>query len=408
MSYATSRLSAACFRSVGIDATVAPDSDTETLELGGLCASGEECLPHRITLGDFLKVCRAPGFDPRKTAFFMPSADGPCRFGQYAPYLRRMLDELGHHEVIIVTPSSQNAYEGIAEHAGELMHTLWMAIVVGEILTRFQLKTRPYERNAGDTDACFEQGIRSFASVLEVPGLPPRERLRRLVEMVAEVRDRFRAIPADYIKGRPLIGLVGEIFCRLHGFSNDELARRVERLGGECWLSDVPEWIWYTNWQQGTDIVRRQGRFSRAYLKHRLKTRTQHRYEQALLAPVREDFRGYEEPHDVREILRASWEYLPADGALGEMVLSVGKAIYLYHKGADGVIDISPFTCMNGIVSEAVYPAVSAAHDEIPIRVCYFDKTSTNLDRDLEIFLDLARAYQRRKRRPRVYPGYFQ
>ena len=81
MSYATARLAAACFRSIGIDAAVVPDSDDRTLELSGPYSSGEECLPHRVTLGDFLKVCRAPDFDPRKTAFFMPSADGPCRFG---------------------------------------------------------------------------------------------------------------------------------------------------------------------------------------------------------------------------------------------------------------------------------------------------------------------------------------
>ena len=28
------------------------------------------------------------------------------------------------------------------------------------------------------------------------------------------------------------------------------------------------------------------------------------------------------------------------------LVLNVGKTIYLYHKGADGVVDISPFTCL--------------------------------------------------------------
>jgi predicted nucleotide-binding protein (sugar kinase/HSP70/actin superfamily) len=90
------------------------------------------------------------------------------------------------------------------------------------------------------------------------------------------------------------------------------------------------------------------------------------------------------------------------------MVLSVGKAIYLYGKGADGVIDISPFTCMNGIVCEAVYPNVSADHDDLPIRTCYFDGVNTNIDRDLEIFLELARAYQNRKKHPRVFPPYFE
>ncbi len=408
MSYGTAALTAAAFRSAGVDTRVVPDSDEQTLELGGAHSSGEECLPHRITLGDFLKVCRQPGFDPAKSAFFMPQACGPCRFGQYAPYLRRVLAEEGYGEALVVSPTSANGYAGIGEAAKDLSHTVWMGIVLADLAQRFLLKTRPYETRAGDSEAVFHEALETFAAVLELRGPTPKQRVALLAEKVVEVRDRFRAVPARYDKGRPLIGVVGEIFCRLNTFSNDDLIRRVERLGGECWLSDTPEWVWYTNWCRETDAVREHGRLSLAFLKRKLTSHVQHRYEQTLLAPVADDFRGYEEPHDIRELIEAAWPYLPAEGALGEMVLSVGKAIYLHRKGADGVIDIAPFTCMNGVVAEAVYPAVSAAHDDLPIRTFYFDKTNTNLDRDLEIYLDLARAYQKRKRHPRVYPFYFE
>ena len=47
--------------------------------------------------------------------------------------------------------------------------------------------------------------------------------------------------------------------------------------------------------------------------------------------------------------------------------------VYLAKKGADGVIDISPFTCMNGIVCEAIYPKLSRDLGGIPIRNFYFD-----------------------------------
>ena len=408
MSYAGARLIAAAFRAIGLDATTAPNSNAETLELGGLYSSGEECLPHKITLGDFLRVCRQPGFDPRKTAFFMPRAPGPCRFGQYAPYLRQVLNEQGLADVAIVSPSSRDGYGALGDHASELMRLVWMAIVASDLATRWLLKTRPYEQHAGDTDEAFEAAIASFADVIARRKPPAGQKVRLLAHTVAQIRDRFRAVPACYVKGRPLIGLVGEIFCRLNTFSNDDTARRIERLGGECWLSDIAEWVWYTHWSRETDCLRTQGRFNTALLKLKLKSHIQHRYEQILIAPARKDFVGYEEPEGIREILRAAEPYLPPAGALGEMTLSVGKAVYLYDKGADGILDISPFTCMNGIVSEAVYPAVSADHDDLPIRSLYFDKVNTHLDRDLEIFLDLARAYQRRKRRPRVYPKYFE
>ena len=398
---------AAAFRSVGVESYATPDSDHETLELGGQHSSGEECLPHKVTLGDFLKICRQPGADPKKLAFFMPRAPGPCRFGQYAPYLKQILAEIGYGDALIFSPTSGDGYDGIGEHAGELMRTAWMGILLGDLCHRLLLKTRPYELHAGDSDAAFKQAVEDIGAVIATVGWSSNERVARLTKVVQSVRDRFRAIPAKYEKGRPLIGVVGEIYCRLNTFSNDDVVRRIERLGGECWLSDISEWVWYTNWSREYDWSRDFGRFNTAYLRLKIKSRVQYEYEQALLAPVHEDFHGYEEPHDIREVLQGSEPYLPATGALGEMTLSVGKAVYLHRKGADGIIDISPFTCMNGVVSEAVYPAVSADHDDIPIRSLYFDKVGGHVERDLEIFLDLARAYQRRKKQARIYPDYF-
>jgi predicted nucleotide-binding protein (sugar kinase/HSP70/actin superfamily) len=235
------------------------------------------------------------------------------------------------------------------------------------------------------------------------------DHMKAMVEALVKCRDLFRAVPARYVKGRPLIGVVGEIFCRLNTFSNYEAVRKIEAHGGEAWLSDVTEWVWYTNWEQKS-LLRRDGKtFSGAMLGAIIKNAVQRRDEHQLLHPFAEDLVGYEEPHNVyEEVLKDAWPYLPADGALGEMVLSVGKGIYLYRKGGDGIIDISPFSCMNGIVSEAVYHSVSHDHDDIPIRNFYFDSTSSNMDRDLDIFMELAGSYRKRKKNPRRYPRCFE
>ncbi len=408
MAYAGARTLAATFRSIGIDAAVAPDSDAETLDLGGLYSSGEECLPHKVTLGDFLKVCNQPDFEPSKTAFFMATAHGPCRFGQYAPYLRQVMRDMGYGDVLVFSPTSANGYNEIGESATKVLIDMWLGLVAGDVAQKFLLKTRPYERNAGDSDQAFQNSIAVFERVLEQPGLASNKRLAAMVEAVERMRDRFRAVPADYEKGRPLIGLVGEIFCRLNTFSNEDLARRVEQLGGECWISDIAEWVWYVNWYVDDKTAREKGRLNADYLKHKLKTHWQHKYEKALLAPVANDLKGYEEPHNIRkEVLDPSEPYLPTRGSIGEMVLSIGKSIYLYRKGVDGIIDISPFTCMNGIICEGVYPSVSAACEDVPMRTFYFDGTNSDIERDLEIFLDLARSYQKRKTHQRVYPDYF-
>ena len=118
-----------------------------------------------------------------------------------------------------------------------------------------------------------------------------------------------------------------------------------------------------------------------------------------------DDFEGREEP-DIYEILECARPYLPREGAFGEMVLNVGKAVYLAKKGAAGIIDISPFTCMNGIVCEAIYPQISRDLGGIPIRNFYFDGTQSDLDRDLGVYMELARSqqFQRSKAAPRKPP----
>ena len=62
---------------------------------------------------------------------------------------------------------------------------------------------------------------------------------------------------------------------------------------------------------------------------------------------------------------------------------------------------------MNGIVTEAIYPAVSRDCDGMPIRIFYFDGTQSDLERDIGIFLELAQTYQQRKKKSRSYPAYF-
>lgn len=408
MTYVGARLAAAVFRGIGIDARITPPSDERTLELGGLYSSGEECYPQKVTIGDFLRVIHSDGFDPDKTAFFMPVAEGPCRFGQYAPYFKQVLGEMGHEDVPVISPSSKNSYDEMGDHGNEMIRTLWRGLVGSDILRKMLLKTRPYETKPGAADEAFERSIEFLEKVLEARDLSSRERMDRLVDALVRSRDMFRAVPARYTKDRPLIGVVGEIFCRLNTFSNYDAVRKIESHGGEAWMSDVTEWVWYTNWSQ-QDILKRDGRtISLDMLGAKIKNAVQRRDEHKLLEPFAEEFTGYEEPHDVyEEVLKPAWPYLPADGALGEMVLSIGKSIYLYEKGIDGIIDISPFSCMNGIISEAVYHRVSEDCDSLPIRNFYFDSTTSNMERDLDIFMELAHSYRKRKGKPRRYPAYF-
>ena len=407
MAYEGAKAMAAAMRSVGIDARISPFSDEHTLELGAKYTSGDECYPEQITLGNLLKITEEPDFDPKKVALFMPSAGGPCRFGQYAGFADMIMRDLGYEDVLILSPTSTNSYDEVGENSRELLKTAWVALVAGDILRNLLHRTRPYETNTGDAEEAYEVSLDEICAVLEKPDISHKKRMAELIEVLKVIRKRFRSIPANYDPEFPLIGVVGEIFCRHNNFSNGNLIKVIESFGAEAWLAGIGEWVWYTNFDQLARLRKEGKRFSMEMAIAKLKNHIQRKYEHALTNIFHEDFEGYEEPEDVKIVLDNSLPYLPAYGCLGEMVLSIGGAIYMYEKGVDGIADISPFTCMNGIASEAVYPHVSRDHDNLPVRTFYFDGTQSDLERDVGIFIELARNYKRKKTKKRVYPFYF-
>lgn len=398
---------AAIFRWFGVAAQPTPSSNQHTLELGGRFTSGDECYPAKITVGDFMRILEQPGADPNRTVFFMATADGPCRFGQYVPFLRKTLAQAGFPQVQVYAPSTQQAYSDIASLGSTFERTAWRALVAADVLRKALLQTRPYETVAGSADRAFAESVTDLCQAIESGCTDSACQMKSLVAAMQRARERFHVVPANYDRQRPLIGVVGEIFCRLNNFSNADLVRNLELQGGEGWLTDIAEWIAYCNSEVGRKL-RLMGRtFSLEMLKSTLRSHIQHSDEQALLAPFAQDFAGYEEPH-IGEVLELARPYLPATGVEGEMVVSIGKAAYLARHGADGIVDISPFTCMNGIVSEAIYPKLSKDYGGIPIRNFYFDGTQADLQRDLGIYLELARSYREKKRYARRYPARFQ
>jgi predicted nucleotide-binding protein (sugar kinase/HSP70/actin superfamily) len=255
---------------------------------------------------------------------------------------------------------------------------------------------RPYEEARGDTETAYEEALADLCRTLEESGTEPGDQLTALRDSMTRCRDMFRKLGIERTGKHPLIGVVGEIFCRLNTFSNENLVQSLEGYGAEAWLSDITEWIWYTS----SEVFRKLKLENRIWTLEALgawvRQRVQKHDEHVLIEPFAEDFAGREEP-DIYEVLECATPYLPREGAFGEMVLNVGKVVYLARHGAAGIIDISPFTCMNGIVCEAIYPRISRDLGGIPIRNFYFDGTQNDLDRDLGVYMELARSYQKRK-----------
>ncbi|HEY2012160.1 MAG TPA: hypothetical protein VGH38_01610, partial [Bryobacteraceae bacterium] len=166
MAAGSARAFASAFRAIGLEAEPTPPSDHRTRELGARYTSGDECYPAKVTVGDFMKVLEKPAADPTRIALFMPTAQGPCRFGQYAPYLRQILNTNGYGDVEILSPTSQNAYAGLGSLAGPFVRTGWRALLCADLLQKLLLMNRPYEERRGDAEAVYEESLADLCRTL--------------------------------------------------------------------------------------------------------------------------------------------------------------------------------------------------------------------------------------------------
>ena len=165
MAYGSARAFAAAFRAIGLDAEPTPPSDDRTRELGARYTSGDECYPAKVTVGDFMKLLERPDTDPTRIALFMPTAEGPCRFGQYAPYLRHVLDANGYQiRRRFSRPPAGTPTRGWATLAKPFVRTGWRALLCADLLQKLLLIHRPYE----------ESPRRHGSRLRGVPGRPVR------------------------------------------------------------------------------------------------------------------------------------------------------------------------------------------------------------------------------------------
>ncbi len=359
----------AAMEAFGVRAMVLPEQDERNLLYSNKVTSGRECLPYRVTLGDFMRFFyENGGHELKHVEGFMPSAFGPCRFGKYAVEQIRILKEIGF-DLSIRTTVSNNAYRDLG--LGPAFERLaWRGIVAMDYLEKLLWRTRPYERSPGKTDELFSESTARIAD---------RVRHREAIDDV--LRDAISAFGSliDLEKPRrPLVGINGEIFLRSNEFSNSNLVRECEKAGLEAIVSPIGEWIKYIQHRHIEDGVwdRNLKKVVAAYIRKLLL-----KSDEESVITVFEGFPDMREP-STKEILAFSSRYLsPRCGS--EAVLSIGTGIeWMENPRFAGVISVMPHGCMPGGIVAAMSERFSAISGKPWINLTYdgFLET-TNLER---------------------------
>ena len=373
MNRLAAHLMAATFRGFGINALVLPTF--KGLDLGKKHTSGKECFPCQITLGDILLFLKSEqrrlgsAFDPENYLYFLPESDGPCRFGMYNKYQRLVLDSFaGFDRVKIVSITAKDGYalDGLIEPGRMLSFrkASYIAVVAADILERLLWRIRPYERKEGITDDFIDKAMREMESFFESHGA--ENAFGRILDKLEEVARHAKTLIDPAIPRKPLIGIVGEIFLRMHVNSNQDLIRVLERHGAEVVNSSLAEWVNYVTYGQlrenkiGFRLSLQQFNFGllKTYFHSILNSGADLFYQEMKQRQFYKrttrliDFEYDHKVSHLEKLLKK--EDVFTFDVTTETCVSIAAILQYVKEGYNGVVNVYPFTCMPGMTTSAI------------------------------------------------------
>ncbi len=344
-------------RRFGVEPYIPPYTSKKTLSLGVKNAPEAVCLPYKLILGNFIESIEG-GAD----YVAMLTSPGCCRLGVYGINIQNTLTDLGYKANYL----ELNLYDGIKglfkffydllgrndyfAAAGAIYMMIRMVFALDDLETLLAYY-RAREINVGEAERHYNKCIEMYKKVNSIREL---NKLKKVVkkEMAQTKIDKKREVLN--------VDITGEIYLVGDPFSNQYIERELGRMG----------------------VQTRRSLTVGSFLKD---------------AIIPKMFRG-KETH-LQRAEKMAKPYLNRDIG-GDSLECVSDVAYADMKHKDGIIHISPFTCMPEIMSQNIFPAMREDHN-IPILTLVMDEQSGRAGyiTRLEAFVDLMR---RKKRKAQV------
>lgn len=348
---------ASALRIIGCEPHIEPYTSKKALSLGTKHAPEAICLPYKLILGNFIEAIEG-GAD----YVAMITSPGCCRLGEYGKCIENALTDLGYETKYLelqLYDGIKGIYNFLKAASGKNNPVLFLRAILVAILKVFELDRlesllsyyRAREIKQGDAEKHYKKALKIIDENDTVFGLK-KARKQVIEEMKkVEINPKREVLHVD---------ITGEIYVVNDEFSNQGIEKELGRMGVE---------------------VRRSLTVS-SFLKD------------AIIPKI---FRKGET--HLHRAERLAKPYLMRDIG-GDALECVSDVAYADERGIDGIIHLSPFTCMPEIMSQNIFPAMRE-NCEIPILPLILDEQTGRAGyiTRIEAFVDLMR---RRKRKQKL------
>lgn len=344
----------AALRKVGVEPYIPPYTSKKTLSLGTKHSPEAICLPYKLILGNFIEALEG-GTD----YVAMITSPGICRLGEYGKCIQNALHDMGYDAQYVelqLYDGIEGMYRFLKEITGKNRPLMFINSIITAIRKVFlvdDLETklayvRAREVHPGDAEKAFNRALKI------VEAEDSQFKLKKAKKLAFAEMDKVKIDPDREVL---YVDITGEIFLVCDQFSNQNIERELGKMGVQI----------------------RKSLTVSSFLKD---------------AIIPKMFRTAET--HLQRANRLAKPYLMRDIG-GDALECVSDVAYANERGIDGIIHISPFTCMPEIMSQNIFPSMRENCD-IPILPLIMDEQTGKagyLTR-LEAFVDLMR---RRKRK---------
>lgn len=339
----------AALKKMGIEPFVPPYTSKKTLSLGTKNSPEAICLPYKLILGNFIEAIEG-GTD----YVAMITSPGICRLGEYGKSIKNVLKDLGY-DANYIELNLYDGFKGMYRFLTELTGTKNPIPIIRAIniavrkvfaiddIENFLSYYRAREINHGDAEKAYKKAIRLITEA---------DTTRELKKALKAGLKEISNVKIDPDRDVLHVDLTGEIFLVLDKFSNQDIERELGKMG----------------------VQTRRSLTVSGFLRDAIIPKMCKKGETHL-----------------ERAFRLAKPYLMRDIG-GDALECVSDVMYAEKRGVDGIIHVSPFTCMPEIMSQNIFPKMREDVN-IPILSLIMDEQTGKagyLTR-LEAFVDLMR-----------------
>ncbi len=349
-------LMAAVFRDAGFNVVHHPPADEAVLKTGRANTSCKECLPLILTTGKLLNYVYNEKDDDEVLVYFMASASGPCRFGQYSIFMEDLIKRLQIPDVAIFSLTSDNSYYGIEGSFN--YYKAWWSIVISDFMEDARSMILANARDVSQGMEIFEAQWHLIVNAVEKGNFKSiRSQLDKSASILGDIP--MKRPPSQV----PTVLVTGEIFVRRDGLSRQYLTERLAEKGFAVICSPVSEWIHYTNYDAGVNGTP-LGMTWKERLKSYLRQKLMKWHETKLSNSLSRSKLVHAKMADIFTVVENAKPYVSPKFS-GEAVLTVGSALTEIASEVAGVIIIGPFGCMPNRISESILSEIMTRADKL-------------------------------------------